>query len=55
MLVFVGAEAEELVKTAFCGNVQKNWMDLSGMVSRKKQFVPKILKALQQRGYDEKL
>lgn len=47
-LVFVGEGARELVAEAFCGEIHENHVHLSDMVSRKKQFVPRILKALQQ-------
>lgn len=47
-LVFVGEGARELVETAF-GSPQENWINLPGMVSRKKQFVPNVLSALQQK------
>ena len=46
-LVFVGDGAKDLVETAF-GPAKENWVYVSGMVSRKKQFVPSILHALQQ-------
>lgn len=46
-LVFVGEGAKDLVETAF-GPAKENWVYVSGMVSRKKQFVPSILHALQQ-------
>lgn len=46
-LVFVGEGAKELVEIAF-GPAKENWVSVPGMVSRKKQFVPSILHALQQ-------
>ncbi len=46
-LVFVGNGAKELVQRIF-GDVQENWVHVDGMVSRKKQFVPQILHALQE-------
>ncbi|MGM9916507.1 putative manganese-dependent inorganic diphosphatase [Anaerotignum sp.] len=46
-LVFVGEGAKDLVETAF-GPAKENWVYVPGMVSRKKQFVPSILHALQQ-------
>lgn len=46
-LVFAGEGAKEVVETAF-GAVKEQWIYLPGMVSRKKQFVPRILNALQQ-------
>lgn len=46
-LVFAGEGAKELVETAF-GPAQENWVYVPGLVSRKKQFVPNVLQALQQ-------
>nr|WP_294682635.1 putative manganese-dependent inorganic diphosphatase [uncultured Anaerotignum sp.] len=46
-LVFAGEGARELVETAF-GEAQENWVHVSGLVSRKKQFVPSVLHVLQQ-------
>lgn len=46
-LVFVGEGAKEIAEAAF-GSAQENWVHVPGMVSRKKQFVPGILGALQQ-------
>ncbi len=46
-LVFAGEGARELVETAF-GETQENWVHVSGLVSRKKQFVPSVLHVLQQ-------
>ncbi|MCI5679206.1 MAG: putative manganese-dependent inorganic diphosphatase [Bacteroidales bacterium] len=46
-LVFVGEGAKDLVEIAF-GPAKENWVYVPGMVSRKKQFVPSILHALQQ-------
>lgn len=46
-LVFVGEGAKDLVETAF-GPAKENWVYVPCMVSRKKQFVPSILHALQQ-------
>ena len=46
-LVFAGEGAKELVEAAF-GAAQENWVYVPGMVSRKKQFVPSVLSALQQ-------
>ncbi|MGN0135652.1 putative manganese-dependent inorganic diphosphatase [Anaerotignum sp.] len=46
-LVFVGEGAKELVEDAF-GSGEENWVHVPGLVSRKKQFVPNILHALQQ-------
>ncbi len=47
-LVFVGDKAKDIVDAAFCGTAEENWIYLPGMVSRKKQFVPKILNGIQQ-------
>lgn len=46
-LVFAGKDAKELTEAAF-GPTEGNWVSVPGMVSRKKQFVPNILHALQQ-------
>lgn len=46
-LVFVGEGAKDLVEIAF-GPAKENWVYVPGMVSRKKQFVPSVLHALQQ-------
>ena len=46
-LVFAGEGAKELVETAF-GEPEENWVHVSGLVSRKKQFVPSVLHVLQQ-------
>ncbi len=46
-LVFVGEGAKEVAEAAF-GKGEENWVHVPGMVSRKKQFVPGILSALQQ-------
>ena len=46
-LVFAGEGAKELAETAF-GATEENWVHVPGMVSRKKQFVPSVLSALQQ-------
>ncbi|WMI80767.1 putative manganese-dependent inorganic diphosphatase [Anaerotignum sp. MB30-C6] len=48
-LVFVGEKAKEVVEASFCGTIEEDsWIFLPGMVSRKKQFVPKILNGIQQ-------
>lgn len=48
-LVFVGEKAKEVVEASFCGTIQEDsWIFLPEMVSRKKQFVPKILNGIQQ-------
>lgn len=46
-LVFVGEGAKDIVETAF-GPAKEACIYLPGVVSRKKQFVPRILSALQQ-------
>lgn len=46
-LVFVGEKAREVVENAY-GTAEGDWISLPGVVSRKKQFVPRILGALQQ-------
>lgn len=46
-LVFAGEGAKELVEIAF-GTPEGNWVSVPGLVSRKKQFVPSVLNALQQ-------
>ncbi len=47
VLVFAGEGAQELAEAAF-GPTKENWVYVPGMVSRKKQFVPNVLHALQQ-------
>ncbi|NCC16836.1 MAG: putative manganese-dependent inorganic diphosphatase [Clostridia bacterium] len=47
-LVFVGEKAKDVVDASFCGTIEDNWIFLPEMVSRKKQFVPKILNGIQQ-------
>ena len=48
-LLFVGDNAREMVELAFDVRPEgENWVCLEGVVSRKKQFIPKILSALQQ-------
>lgn len=46
-LVFAGEGAKELIEIAF-GPAEENWIHVPGLVSRKKQFVPNVLHALQQ-------
>ncbi|MBR4015613.1 MAG: putative manganese-dependent inorganic diphosphatase [Anaerotignum sp.] len=46
-LVFAGEKAREVVENAY-GTAEGDWISLPGVVSRKKQFVPRILGALQQ-------
>ena len=47
-MVFVGENAKELVEAAFGGEASENHIYLPGVVSRKKQFVPRVLGAIQQ-------
>lgn len=46
-LLFVGKEAKQLIENVFHQNAEENYIDLDGMVSRKKQLVPKIAEGLQ--------
>ncbi len=47
-MVFVGENAKELVENAFGTQAQEDYIHLEGVVSRKKQFVPRILSVVQQ-------
>ena len=47
-MVFVGENAKELVEAAFGAPADENHIYLPGVVSRKKQFVPRVLGAIQQ-------
>ncbi|MBM6830320.1 putative manganese-dependent inorganic diphosphatase [Anaerotignum lactatifermentans] len=47
-LVFYGENAKELVEAAFGQEAAEDYIQLPGVVSRKKQFVPRILSAVQQ-------
>ncbi len=47
-LVFSGEHAKEIAEAAFEGKAEENYIHLPGVVSRKKQFVPRILSAIQQ-------
>ena len=47
-MVFVGENAKELVEAAFGAPAGENHIYLPGVVSRKKQFVPRVLGAIQQ-------
>lgn len=47
-LVFYGENAKELAETAFGQEAEADYIQLPGVVSRKKQFVPRILSAVQQ-------
>ena len=48
-LLFLGTGAMELVESAFGGKTEENSAFLPGVVSRKKQMVPSIIRALQKR------
>lgn len=48
-LLFLGTGAMELVESAFGRKPQENSALLPGVVSRKKQMVPAIIRALQKR------
>lgn len=47
-LVFFGENAKEFAERAFGGKAEGNYLYLPDVVSRKKQFVPRILSAMQQ-------
>ena len=47
-LLFVGNDAKMLVENSFHQEAEANYIDLAGMVSRKKQLIPKLTAALQQ-------
>lgn len=46
-VVFAGEGARDVAEAAF-GKTEENWVYVQGLVSRKKQFVPSVLNALQQ-------
>ena len=46
-LLFVGKEAKQVVENAFRQNAEEHYIDLEGMVSRKKQLIPKLLEGIQ--------
>ena len=50
IVIFVGEHAPELLKSAFCIDIEENSHTsyLKGIVSRKKQLIPKLMAALQQ-------
>ncbi len=47
-LVYFGENAKELAEAAFGKEAAEDYIQLPGVVSRKKQFVPRILSAVQQ-------
>ncbi|MFI3174175.1 MAG: putative manganese-dependent inorganic diphosphatase [Bacillota bacterium] len=47
-VIFSGQSSSEIMTTAFEGEVIENSMKLVGVVSRKKQFIPKLLHAIQE-------
>lgn len=47
-LLFVGNEAKDYAEKAFRSEAGEHWMDLEGVVSRKKQLIPKLTAVLQQ-------
>lgn len=46
-LLFVGKEAKQVVENAFRQNAEEHYIDLEGMVSRKKQLIPKLFEGIQ--------
>ena len=46
-LLFVGKEAKQVVENAFRQEAQENYIDIEGMVSRKKQLIPQISTGIQ--------
>lgn len=47
-LLFVGKDAKMLVENSFQMTAEDNYIDIDGMVSRKKQLIPKLTAELQQ-------
>lgn len=47
-LLFAGENAKEIVETAFCAKAKDDAVVLKGVISRKKQLIPKLIDALQQ-------
>ena len=47
-LLFVGKDAKMLVENSFHMTAEENYIDLEGMVSRKRQLIPQLTVALQQ-------
>ena len=46
-LLFVGKDAKQLVENVFRQNAEEHYIDLDGMVSRKKQLIPKLFAGIQ--------
>ena len=46
-LLFVGKEAKQVVENAFRQEAQEHFIDIEGMVSRKKQLIPQISTGIQ--------
>ena len=46
-LLFVGKEAKQVVENTFRQEAQENYIDIEGMVSRKKQLIPQISTGIQ--------
>ncbi len=46
-LLFVGEGAKQVVEAAYRQNAEENYIDIDGMVSRKKQLVPQLSVAIQ--------
>ena len=46
-LLFVGKDAKQFIETAFRQDAEENFIDLDGMVSRKKQLIPKLFEGIQ--------
>ena len=47
-LLFVGNDAKMLVENSFHQDAEAHYIDLEGVVSRKKQLIPKLTAVLQQ-------
>ena len=47
-LLFVGDDAKTLVENSFHQAAEEHYIDLEGVVSRKKQLIPKLTAVLQQ-------
>ena len=46
-LLFVGKDAKTVVENSFHLEAEENYIDLEGVVSRKKQLIPKLTAGLQ--------
>ena len=46
-LLFVGKEAKQVVENVFRQEAQEHFIDVEGMVSRKKQLIPQISTGIQ--------